>query len=695
MTRIYLAGLESRSLFDRLKKNAEVTKEPPCMLISYLATAWKSRKRKRERSELLEYYKGTFPDARILIDSGAFSFHVNTMPAGTDPEAYFQDYLEWCKRNRDLFHRCVELDLDDIVGEATVHAWRGEMRAEGIDPVYCWGPARGRKGWLEACDDPAIDYMAVGGGWASDPRAANMVRRAQARGKKVHGMGFTETIHGLHRMQYYSVDSTSFLKGQKFGTLFLFLHRRLLQLDTDPAERERVRSRYRRYFESLGLDADAIIGGDYKEVTRNNALAWTLLGQEWSRRLGRKHAPLRATDWPQWALARRAEVEPERIETHGNRVLREVETSTRAERELAGEMEGFSVEEETGEVVYRGPKKFVPLDVECYLRNTQEGTEVVMKKLPWMTSNGGAKKPTEIKKKTIGETVRMVAGPPVPVTTSAPQNTPVKTAAPYKQKEGMKESGTAAGVDRERGTTKTAPQELVENPLEVVESPPKGLENRPQLRDVENTPQAVENTPQAHSLPGGGDRREAGPQKGLVGPTPGEAPGQEKSLGVAIRPVRGTVLSEVSPLRCRGCAKQGECPLFYDAEAEGIDLTDPQNDRVDLCRLDAFFAAELIQDRGGLEHARYEMLNAAYQRLRRGLAFEQMDGGMLDRQVSAEMASFLEQISSVLRETQARTGGVPVLQGGNVSIFQVLLQRHAPAPIIEVENTARKYDPLG
>lgn len=727
MTRIFLAGLESRSLFDRLKKNTEVTHEPPAMLISYL-TAWKSKRKRRLRSELLEYYKETFPDAKILIDSGAFSFHVNTITPGTDPEEYFQDYLEWCKQNRDLFHRCVELDLDDIVGESTVHAWRGEMRAEGIHPIYCWGPARGKKGWMEACDDPAIDYMAVGGGWASDPRAANMVRRAQSRGKKVHGMGFTETIHGLHRMQYYSVDSTSFLKGQKFGTLFLFFHKRLLQLDTDPAEREQVRSKYRKYFQSLGLDADAIIAGDYKEVTRCNALAWTLLGQEWSRRLARKHAPLRATDWPQWALAARAEVGTEVLDSHGNRIRREAETLPLSDRDLARELEGYALDESTGSIVYRGPKLIAPTDADCYLQHTPEGTEVVMKKLPWMKSNGAPKKPTiEVPKK---PTTSRPTPIPVSTTTSGaskdeqfrkygmlkeerapylvPPATVINGAPRGPRAEGRKEpipveppplpvmpdKSTAAivnGAGMNEAVKNGAPNEEPQTPYgSVAPAVPVGA-----VVGGANEAQVVQEDAQAHSLLETGERREAGPYEGQSGLTPAEAPGQEKGLELAIRPVRGTVLTEVAPLRCRGCAKQGECPLFYDAEEAGLDLTDPQNDRVDLCRLDGFFAAELIKDRGGLEGARLEVINAQYQRLRRALAFEQMDGGMIDRQVSAEMASFLESVSGILRETSSR-GGPPVMApAGNVSILQILIGKHSPQTVIDVENTVRKYDPLG
>lgn len=125
---------------------------------------------------------------------------------------------------------------------------------------------------------------------------------------------------------------------------------------------------------------------------------------------------------------------------------------------------------------------------------------------------------------------------------------------------------------------------------------------------------------------------------------PGDGSGGEGELSPALE-IRGDLLNDVAPLRCRDCAKQATCPLYYDMEAEGLDSDDPANDNVDLCRLDKIIASQLvINDRNSAMAVLYEAINVKWQRVRRMIAFENMDGGMPDKAVSAELNEIISQI---------------------------------------------------
>lgn len=166
--------------------------------------------------------------------------------------------------------------------------------------------------------------------------------------------------------------------------------------------------------------------------------------------------------------------------------------------------------------------------------------------------------------------------------------------------------------------------------------------------------------------------------------------GPEGELSPALE-VRGNLLSSVAPLRCRDCAKQATCPLWYDMESEGLDPEDPANDAVDLCRLDKIIADQLvISDRDTAMYVLYEALNVKWQRVRRMIAFENMDGGMPDKAVSAELNEIISQIMYGMKP-QVNVTQNNFNVGSGESLLSKLFAKHAgtetpPSPPV-VENT--------
>ena len=104
----------------------------------------------------------------------------------------------------------------------------------GWKSIPVWHTNRGYDKWLEIVKD--YDYVCFGS-FLTDgckrskyPLIAKFLSDASKQNCKVHGLGFT-SMEFLKKLKFYSVDSSSWTAGNRFGITYLF-KKNTLQLQT-------------------------------------------------------------------------------------------------------------------------------------------------------------------------------------------------------------------------------------------------------------------------------------------------------------------------------------------------------------------------------------------------------------------------------------------------------------------------------
>lgn len=168
-----------------------------------------------------------YANHHFLLDSGAFTFmNQNNDIANVDWDEYVERYASFInKHDIDLFF---ELDIDDLVGIERVEELRHKL--ESITNKKCipvWHKSRGKDYWFRMIKE--YDYVALGGmvsNVAYKDKVEKMfpwfINTAYKENCKVHGLGYT-SVKGLKKYKFYSVDSTSWIAGQKFMQMVQYL----------------------------------------------------------------------------------------------------------------------------------------------------------------------------------------------------------------------------------------------------------------------------------------------------------------------------------------------------------------------------------------------------------------------------------------------------------------------------------------
>lgn len=171
----------------------------------------------------------------LFVDSGAYS--AATSGSSIDVAAY----IEWVRKWQ---HRVTAAASPDVIGDAVASARETErMLVAGLEvpilPVYHVG-----EDWkaLERCLELS-DYIALGGMVPFARRQKflrSWIKKAFSfisEGKKVHGFGMT----GWELMKafpWYSVDSSSWTSGVRFGNFSLFDEKRGEMVDVDMRDKK-------------------------------------------------------------------------------------------------------------------------------------------------------------------------------------------------------------------------------------------------------------------------------------------------------------------------------------------------------------------------------------------------------------------------------------------------------------------------
>lgn len=174
--------------------------------------------------------KNTIPQTDILIDSGAFTF----MNGGGSPDtldAYLDEYIAFC-RDQKVTH-FFELDVDVVKGLPWVERARTKLEnATGRQCIPVWHRSRGMEYYKALCRE--YSYIAIGGLVTKEIMRKEyaifepMLAYAKEHNCKVHGLGLTN-FSAIKKYRFYSVDSTSWTSGHRFGTFYRYKDGELLQ----------------------------------------------------------------------------------------------------------------------------------------------------------------------------------------------------------------------------------------------------------------------------------------------------------------------------------------------------------------------------------------------------------------------------------------------------------------------------------
>jgi len=160
----------------------------------------------------------------FLLDSGAFTYMTSKKNDKVNWDKYIEDYADFI--NRLDIKYFFELDIDVIVGIKEVERLRAKLESlTGKKSIPVWHKARGLEYWKEMVKN--YDYVAIGGIVTGEIKRSQydvfypLLKIAKENKCKVHGLGFTN-LKGLEKYKFYSVDSTAWLSGNKFGAVYWF-----------------------------------------------------------------------------------------------------------------------------------------------------------------------------------------------------------------------------------------------------------------------------------------------------------------------------------------------------------------------------------------------------------------------------------------------------------------------------------------
>lgn len=163
-----------------------------------------------------------------LCDSGAFTF-LSKGKAPEDLKTYVDKYADYVKRNR--YKKYFEVDVDSIIGVKETRKLRDRLENRvGWQSIPVWHTCRSWDDWINDCRD--YPYVAIGGFVTKEiPKKWHTVARrftdaASEVGVRVHGLGFTpKTAREYLRYRFYSVDSSSWKAGFRYGQINVFCPR--------------------------------------------------------------------------------------------------------------------------------------------------------------------------------------------------------------------------------------------------------------------------------------------------------------------------------------------------------------------------------------------------------------------------------------------------------------------------------------
>ena len=178
----------------------------------------------------------------LLLDSGAFTFMEN-VKKHVDWDDYILRYADFI--NQYNIRHFFELDIDVVVGIKEVERLREKLEtltSKKCIPVF--HKSRGKDYWAKMIKE--YDYVAIGGIVTKEIKKKEQyifewfLDTAKKENCKVHGLGYTN-LTGLKKYHFYSVDSSSWISGNKFGHVHKFDGETIRK--TDKTKTQRIKNK--------------------------------------------------------------------------------------------------------------------------------------------------------------------------------------------------------------------------------------------------------------------------------------------------------------------------------------------------------------------------------------------------------------------------------------------------------------------
>ena len=173
----------------------------------------------QERKRVTEYKD-------FILDSGAFTY-LNGADGNINWDKYVENYAAFI--NKYSVKNFIELDIDPIVGIKEVERLRNKLeQLTNKKSIPVWHKSRGKDYWLKIVRE--YNYVAIGGIVTREIKPSEykyfhwLLAEAKKQNCKVRGLGFTN-LKGLEEYNFYSVDSTSWLSGNRFGSIYKLQYR--------------------------------------------------------------------------------------------------------------------------------------------------------------------------------------------------------------------------------------------------------------------------------------------------------------------------------------------------------------------------------------------------------------------------------------------------------------------------------------
>lgn len=201
------------------------------ILVSYFYL----RKRKRQfQEEILPEIKAH--GGLFMTDSGGYSFaatsDIEKMMSGETWKEYLNEYVQWLWDWREYIFSAVNLDIDGFVGRDTVDYWNLDLFVpleRVMEISYVVHPLYPHQVEFDYTDKyginrakeyfKAFDYVGI------NPEMLKMqikiYEMSKLYKKRIHGFGWT-SIPILRRTPFASIDSTTWLGGQRYGTSYIY-----------------------------------------------------------------------------------------------------------------------------------------------------------------------------------------------------------------------------------------------------------------------------------------------------------------------------------------------------------------------------------------------------------------------------------------------------------------------------------------
>lgn len=217
----------------------------------------------------------------IFLDSGAFSFKQfseeegirwRDIPKRPEFREYVEQYGNFVKAEGERYYACANVDVGGIEDKERNQRILEEITGYYIVPVIhpsdpIW--------WV---DKVFREYPYVGlGGVGSEKNEKKILRYCKQRlshakqyGTRVHGFALT-SIDLMRSVAFFSVDSTSWIAGAKYGVTYFFDSRRLRMWDR---YQKKVRGRMKPHVIELGLDWDKYKNEESRTVNSFNLQQW-------------------------------------------------------------------------------------------------------------------------------------------------------------------------------------------------------------------------------------------------------------------------------------------------------------------------------------------------------------------------------------------------------------------------------------